>query len=230
MIARFVLLFVVLFQSIWGAESAHSIAASSKALAELEKLEGAKKGCDNNASADTQITSSKDLAPNQAGLHYNSAFFDIYPSHLAPTFGYITYSTKDSFDANAFLRRVRNIHERNIKAYIKGRIEVPKEIATAKVRLYSGEDYRYKGWDGERFIIYNDKIKTQYLRTPLVDVEEDVKGRRYISFVITLFIYTPYKLEDSSEMLPDAYLFQIAPNEEDFAKKFRKANVFIVEE
>ena len=230
MIARFVLLLAVLLCNIWAMESALSISASNKALEELEKLEGDKKGCDGNTSAYKHSEKSQPLALNEAGIHYNNAFFDIYPSHLAPLLGYIGYSQKSSFDIDAFLRRVRRIHERNIKVYIKARIEVPREIRTKEVRLYSGEDFRYKGWDGERFVIYNDKPKTQYLRTPLVEVKEDAKGRRYVSFVIAMFVYTPYKIDASSDVLPDKYIFEIAPNTKGFEKKLRKAELFILEE
>ncbi len=232
MIARLVLLFTVLLYSSWGADSAHSLAAAKKALKELERLEGDNnKGCEENTSVSKRPAKKVyALALSKAGIHYNSAFFDIYPSYLAPSLGYISYSKEHSFDVEAFLSKIRHIHERNIKAYIKARIEIPKEIQTKKVRLYSGEDFRYKGWDGERFIIYNDEVKTQYQRMPLLRVKTDEKGRRYISFVITLFVYTPYELDDSSEILPDKYIFKIAPNVKGFKKKFRKANVFIVEE
>lgn len=230
MIARFVLLLTMLLYSAWGMDTTHTFVAANKALEELEKLEGNKKGCDENTSVYKRSERSQPIALSKAGIHYNTAFFNIYPSHLAPSLGYITYSKEHSFDAGAFLYKIRGIHEKNIKVYIKARIEVPKAIRSKKVRLYSGEDFRYKGWDGERFIIYNDKPKTQYLRTPLVEVKEDAKHRRYISFVITHFVYTPYELDDSSEIVPDKYIFKIAPNIKGYEKKFRKADVFIVEE
>ncbi len=230
MIARFVLLLIVLLYSLWGTDNVRSLVAANKALKELERLEGDNKGCEDNTSTFKRPTKVHALALSEAGVHYNSAFFDIYPSYLAPSLGYISYSKEHSFDVEAFLSKVRHIHERNIKAYIKARIHIPKEIQTEKVRLYSGEDFRYKGWDGERFIIYNDEVKSQYLRMPLLSVKTDDTGRRYISFVITFFIYTPYKLDNSSEILPDRYIFEIAPNTEEFKKKFRKVNVYIVEE
>ncbi len=230
MMARLVLLLIVLPYSLWSTDDTRSFAAAKKALKELERLEGENKGCEDNTSVFKSSDKLHTDTFSKARVHYNSAFFDIYPSHLAPSLSYISYSKEHSFDVEAFLSKVRHIHERNIKAYIKARIQIPNEIQTEKVHLYSGEDFRYKGWDGERFIIYNDEIKTQYLRMPLLDVKTDEKGRRYITFVITFFIYTPYKLDNSSEILPDKYIFEIAPNTEGFKKKFRKANVFIVEE
>jgi len=231
MIVRFVLLLIVLLYNGWAIEqNRYSIEAANKALKELEQLEDKNKGCEENSSAARRSKKVKISPLNRAGIHYNSAFFDIYPSHVAPRFDYILYSPENSFNVRMFFSNIRNIHERNIKSYIKAKILVPKEVATKRVRLYSGEDFRYKGWDGERFIIYNNEPKTQYVRTPLVDVQTDAKGRRYISFIITFFIYTPYKLDDSSEILPDKYIFQVAPDTENFQKKFRKTDIFIVEE
>lgn len=230
MIARFVLLLVLLLYSGWGMNSARSIAAADKTLQELERSEEKSSGDGKSASVFKDLKKAHSLMENYAGVYYNRANFDIYPTYLAPLLGYISYSKEYSFNSEEFLRKVRHIQERNIKAFIKAKILVPDEIKTTKVYVYAGEDFRYKGWDGERFIIYNDDIKTQYLRTPFLQVKTDKKGRRYISFVITFFIYTPYELDDSSEMLPEKYFFEVAPQEEEFEKKFRKADVFIVEE
>ncbi len=136
----------------------------------------------------------------------------------------------DSFDRELFLRQIRSVHERNIKVFIKARIKVPGSVTTEKVRLYCGEDFRYKGYDGERFIVYNDMPKTQYLKNPLVPVKKDTRGTRYVAFAITFFIYTPYRLASSSQILPDKYLFKIAPDEEGYKKKFQKAKIYMVEE
>ena len=229
MIVRYVLFLMILLGSVAAAVSSSQTTAGINTIAELERVEREQQGqgCNTKSVGNHQNSDAIHNA-NRAGVHPNIAFFDIYPSHLAPSFGYIAYDMNGSFDLDTFLRRVGSVHERNIKVFIKARIMVPKSIKTDEVYLYGGEDYRYKGLDGERFIVYNDDLKTQYERTPLLDIKKDINGKRYVSFLITLFIYTPYKISTSSKLVPN-YHFAVAPKVKGFEKKFLKANIYIVE-
>lgn len=199
--------------------------STSSALMELQRLEGDMDNCDDR-NAKKQSSSFK-----QSTLKTNRAFFDIYPSHRAPLLGYIHYTTKHSFDAREFLERVRSIDEKDIKVYIKAYLEVPKEIHTKKVYIDSGDDYYYKGWDGERYIVYNGISTTHHLGSVLVDVKEDAEARRYVSFIITIIVAHPDEIKDASnEIVPNKYFFKIAPNRNGYKKLYRNVSLFIVEE
>ena len=165
------------------------------------------------------------------GVVYNKAFFDIHPKSQAPILDYINYSPRSSFDINQFVDSVKKIKESGIKAYVYGRLAVPKSIRTDEVYVKVGGNYYNNGSWWKKLIYYNDSNTAQNAEYFLVNVQQDEKGRRYIKYKIYFLLDYPWKVNPSStDVIPTGIYFQVAPKVRGFKNKFVKATPYIVEE
>ena len=180
-----------------------------------------------------RVVETKKSEPPQAtaGVVYNKAFFDIHPKSQAPILDYISYSSRSSFDINQFVDSVKKIKESGIKAYIYGRLAVPKSIQTDEVYVKVGGNYYKNDSWWKKLIYYNDSSTAQNAEYFLVNVQEDEKGRRYIKYKIYFLLDYPWKVTPSStDVIPTGIYFQVAPKVRGFKNKFIKATPYIVEE
>ena len=180
-----------------------------------------------------KVVTEQKVAESQASktLKYNKAFFDIYPKSQAPILDYINYSSRSSFDVNQFVDSVQKIKESGIKAYVYGRLAVPKSITTNEVYMFSGGNYNYNQSWWKKLIYYNDSKIAQNADYFLVKVQTDANQRRFVKYKIYFLFDYPWKVTPSStNSIPSNFFFKMAPKVRGFKNKFIKCTPYIIEE
>jgi hypothetical protein len=161
-------------------------------------------------------------------ITFNKAFFDVHPKTQAPIQDYIEYTKRGSFDVSFFIDTINKIKE-SADAYIYGKILVPDSISTDEVYMYVGENYLYNYYSyWNKNISYNNG-NSQNSDYFLAKVQTDNKGRRYISYKITIHLDRPWDIKPAEKnVAPNTYFFTMAPKERGFKTKFTPVKVYIL--
>lgn len=176
-----------------------------------------------------KITPKKELSTH--GITLNKAYFDIYTNTQAPILDYITYTTRGSFDVDFFADSVSKIKERDVNAYVYGKIAVPSSITTDQVYMSVGEKYHYGYYSYWKKDIAYNKGTNQNSDYFLAKVQTDNKGRRCVSYKISIHLSKPYDVNAAEKnVAPNTYFFKMAPKVRGYKSKFIPAQIYIVNE
>lgn len=165
------------------------------------------------------------------GRLFNTAYFDVHPKTQAPILDYIKYSKRASFDIKQYIDTVSRIRDKNIVAYVHGRVIVPETITTEKVYMNVGANYIYSYYQWKKHIYYNGSKTAQNAEFFLVTTKKDEFGNRYVDYKIKFLLYHPWDLKVSEKnVAPNTFFFSMAPKVRGFKNKFEKCDIYVLDE